>query len=234
MGIRSLNRFLQNKCKYLLPQTLTKMKGWNIAIDINNYLYQIIDGDLMKNLADFCFVLKKYNITPIFIFDGYPPEYKKKIIEQRRKNLSSLRNKHNILKMISKDNNSPLLQQTINSISKKIHKLTSNDIKNVKDYLKNNNYNYFVATEQTEADTICYELVKNNSVKAVLSQDMDIIGMGSPITIRNFNQKEETCIYYVMDDILADIGITIEDFKKMCSMVTDKFSIEKAFEFINK
>ena len=234
MGVRSLNRFLQKRCKNLLPQTIAKMKGWKIAIDINNYLYQIINGDLMKNLEDFCSVLKKHNITPLFVFDGYPPEYKKKIIMQRRNNLLSLRNKHKILEMINKDNKSPLLEQSINNISKKIHKLTSADIVRVKKYFENNDYNYFVSSDQTEADTMCYELVKNKSVDAVLSEDMDIVSMGSSVTIRKFNQEEETCVYYVLDDIVNDIGITVEKFKKMCSMVTDKYSIEKAFEFINK
>lgn len=234
MGVRSLNRFLQKRCKNLLPQTIAKMNGWKIAIDINNYLYQIINGDLMKNLEDFCSILKKHNITPLFIFDGYPPEYKKKIIAQRRNNLLSLRNKHKILEMISKDNKSPLLEQTINNISKKIRKLTSVDIIRVKKYFENNNYKYFVSSEQTEADTMCYELIKKKSVDAVLSEDMDIVSMGSPITIRMFDMNEETCVYYVLEDIVNIIGITIEEFKEMCSMVTDKYSIEKAFKFINK
>ena len=63
---------------------------------------------------------------------------------------------------------------------------------------------------------------------------MDIVSMGSPITIRMFDMIEETCVYYVLEDIVNIIGITIEEFKEMCSMVTDKYSIEKAFKFINK
>jgi hypothetical protein len=234
MGIRSLNRFLRQRCKNLLPQTIANMKGWTIAIDTNNYLYQIIDGDLMKNFDNFCCVLKKYDITPLFIFDGPPPEYKKKIIKQRRIDLSALRNKYNILEQISKDNNSSILKNSIHNISKKIYKLTSKDILSVKQYLERKNYKYLVTSEKTEADTVCYELINNNSVNAVLSEDMDIIGMGASVTIRNFNYKNETCIYYVMEDIINDIGITLKMFKQMCSMVSYRVSIEKAFEFINK
>jgi hypothetical protein len=70
-------------------------------------------------------------------------------------------------------------------------------------------------------------------VRAVISEDMDIIGMGSPVTIRCFDQKNETCIYYILDDIVAELCITTEKFKKMCSMVSNNCSVEKAFEFIN-
>ena len=193
MGIRSLNRFLRNRCKNLLSDDLEKMRNWKIAIDANNYLYQIINDDLLKNLDEFCGVLKKYNISAVWIFDGKPPTYKKAIIKQRRNYFSSLRNKHNILDQIynnKRERRDTNIEYSMNKIEKKMRKLTSTDIKQTKIYLDENGYTYFVTSDTVEADTMCVELINSNSVNAVLSEDMDIIGMGCPITIRRFDQKK--------------------------------------------
>ena len=230
MGIRSLNRFLQNKCKNLLPIGLEKLKNKRIAIDANNYLYQIINGDLIKNVNDACDVFSKYNIEILWIFDGYPPEYKKKIIEKRRNYFTSLNNKHNILSQIKKSNMSTKLEKTMEIIETKMRKLTSNDISEVKKYLEKNNYKYFVTNNEVEADKMCVDLALNNTVDAVLSEDMDIIGMCNPLTIRCFNKNNETCIYYNLHQIVSELGIEINDFKKMCSIVSNTMTIEKAFE----
>ena len=202
-----------------------------IAIDANNYLYQIINGNLLKNLDDACKVFKKYNIETIWIFDGYPPEYKKKIITQRRNYFTSLHRKHHMLSQIKKADKS--INKTMNEIAKKMRKLTSDDIINVKKYLELNNYKYFVTNREVEADTMCVDLAKNKTVYAVLSEDTDIIGMVCPITIRNFDKTNETCVYYNIDSIVTDLKITICEFKKMCGIVTENCSVEKAFELIN-
>ena len=232
MGIRSLNRFLQNRCNNLLPTSLEDLQNKTIAIDAHNYLYQIINGDLIQSLDKVCGIFKKYNIETLWIFDGYPPEYKKKIIKQRKIYFNSLHSKHNILMQIKKDNNSNNLNKTLEIIKHKMRKLTSDDIWQVKKYLENNDLKYFVSNNGVEADTVCVDLVKNKSAYAVLSEDMDIIGMGCPVTIRCFNKNNEKCIYYNIDNIVNDLGITIDTFKKMCGMVTKTVTIEKAFELI--
>jgi flap endonuclease-1 len=232
MGIRSLNKFLQNKCKNLFPEGLEGLRGKTIAIDAHNYLYQIINGDLLKNVTDACYVFKKYNIKTIWVFDGYPPEYKKKIIKQRKNYFNTLHSKHTILMQIKKDGITSNLNKSIDILEKKMRKLTSNDIAQVKKYLENNNYDYFVTNNGIEADTVCVDLVKSNSAYAVLSEDMDIIGMGCPMTIRKFNKIDETCIYYDIDNIIDELCITTDKFKKMCKMVTKNVTIGKAFELI--
>lgn len=232
MGIRSLNKFLQNRCNNLLPDSLEGLRDKTLAIDAHNYLYQIINGDLIQNLDDACSVFKKYNIETLWIFDGYPPEYKKKIIKQRKNYFNSLHSKHNILMQIKKDNNSNNLNKSLDIIKNKMRKLSSSDICQVKKYLEENNYKYFVTNNGVEADTMCVDLVNSKSVYAVLSEDMDIIGMGCPITIRKFNKNDEKCIYYNIDKIVSDLNLTVDTFKHMCAMVNNKVTVEKAFKLI--
>ena len=102
MGIRSLNKFLQTRCKNLFPKSLECLRDQTIAIDAHNYLYQIINGDLLINVSDACNVFKKYNIHTIWVFDGYPPEHKKDIIKKRKNYFRTLHSKHNILMQIKK------------------------------------------------------------------------------------------------------------------------------------
>tara|TARA_Y100000748_G_C15455512_1_gene472720 strand:+ start:429 stop:1139 length:711 start_codon:yes stop_codon:yes gene_type:complete len=234
MGIRSLNKFLQNRCSNLLPESLEDLRGRTIAIDAHNYLYQIINGDLLKNVNDACSVFKKYNIDTLWIFDGYPPEYKKKIIKQRKNYFSSLHSKHNILMQIKRSCGTTELNKSLDILENKMRKLTSNDIALVKKYLEDNNYKYIVTNDEIEADTMCVELVISKTAYAVLSEDMDIVGMGCPITIRKFNKLDENCIYYNMDSMVKELDITIDIFKQMCSMVTKNVTIEKAFELIKR
>ena len=232
MGIRSLNRFLQNICKKLLPTSLEDLRDKIIAIDANNYLYQIINGDILKNIDDACEVFKKYNIEPLFIFDGPPPDYKKQIIRKRRNYFTSLIARHKLLTQIKDACGTNNIDKTMHMLENKMRKLTSDDIAQVKKYLEVNNYKYFVTTNEVEADTMCVDLVKNKTVYAVLSEDMDIVGMGCPMTIRYFDKTNETCVYYNINNILNDLDITIDEFMKMCTMVSSTLSVEKAFELI--
>ena len=234
MGIRSLNRFLQNICKKLLPTSLEDLRDKIIAIDANNYLYQIINGNLLQNIDDACKVFKKYNIEPLFVFDGPPPDYKKTIIRKRRNYFNSLHSKHNMLTQIKDAGGTTNIDKTMHIIEKKMRKLTSDDIAQVKKYLDVNKYKYVVTNNEIEADTACVDLVKNKTVYAVLSEDMDIVGMGCPITIRYFDKTNETCVYYNIDNIVNDLGITIDEFMKMCNMVCKNISVEKAFQLIKK
>ena len=177
MGIRSLNKFLQTRCKNLFPKSLECLRDQTIAIDAHNYLYQIINGDLLINVSDACNVFKKYNIHTIWVFDGYPPEHKKDIIKKRKNYFRTLHSKHNILMQIKSDSVSTKLNKSIDMLEKKMRKLTSNDIAQVKKYLEDNKYEYVVTNNGIEADIVCVELVKGNKANAVLSEDMDIIGI---------------------------------------------------------
>ena len=72
MGIRLLNKFLQIKCgKTVLRKIhLKEYENKKIAIDIYNYLYRFKgDNRLIENLFIMCSIFRKYNISPIFVYD---------------------------------------------------------------------------------------------------------------------------------------------------------------------
>ena len=75
MGIKYLNKFLLTNCsrKSIKNTSLNNFYGKTIVVDTFIYLYKYMaDGSLQKNIENLILTFQKYNITPIFIFDGKP------------------------------------------------------------------------------------------------------------------------------------------------------------------
>ena len=87
MGIKYLNKFLQNNCseKAIKKSNLSQLANKTIVIDTSIYLYKFsLDNLLIENMQDLIQLFEKYNIKPIFIFDGKPPPSKMNLLYQRR------------------------------------------------------------------------------------------------------------------------------------------------------
>jgi 5'-3' exonuclease len=214
MGIRHLNRLLLKTCNNLSPKNISFMQNWKVAVDINNYLYKIIEGDLIKNIETFCNLMKLYNIKPIFIFDGKPPKEKVKLIQDRKFKMLALKNKLELLEKLQ--NKTQAIEKTINILKRKTKKITYLDILNVKEYLNKNNEIMLVSENNKEADDVCKEMIENGLVDAIISDDMDFVGGGCQNVIRMFDQKNRTASLYNFSYILNDMSMTKDEFKEMC------------------
>lgn len=105
MGIRMLNKFLQEKCKDSISCIqLSSLSGKKIVVDISIYLYKFLsEGALLENLYLMISIFREHNITPIFIFDGKPPSEKNDTIAFRKKNKKNAREEYYRLKQILDD-----------------------------------------------------------------------------------------------------------------------------------
>ena len=86
MGIAKLNRYLTDNCKNgtIRKIHLKELESKTIVIDVSIYLYKFLsNGDLIEQMYLFISILRSYNIVPIFIFDGKPPEEKREILMKR-------------------------------------------------------------------------------------------------------------------------------------------------------
>ena len=73
MGIKDLNKFFkENASNSIKLLHLKELDGKKIAIDISIYLYKFSNEEdsLIENIYLMLSILKFYNITPLFIFDG--------------------------------------------------------------------------------------------------------------------------------------------------------------------
>lgn len=105
MGIRMLNKFLQDKCKTSISCiNLSELSGKKIAVDISIYLYKFLsDNVLLENLYLMISIFREHKITPIFVFDGKPPVEKNDTIAFRKKTKSNAREEYYRLKQILED-----------------------------------------------------------------------------------------------------------------------------------
>ena len=105
MGIRMLNKFLQDKCKTSISCiNLSELSGKKIAVDISIYLYKFLsDNALLENLYLMISIFRENKITPIFVFDGKPPVEKNDTIAFRKKTKSNAREEYYRLKQILED-----------------------------------------------------------------------------------------------------------------------------------
>ena len=102
MGIRMLNKFLQDKCKTSISFiNLSELSGKRIAVDISIYLYKFLsENALLENLYLMISIFRENKIIPIFIFDGKPPVEKNDTIAFRKKTKKNAREEYYRLKQI--------------------------------------------------------------------------------------------------------------------------------------
>ena len=102
MGIRMLNKFLQDKCKNSITRiNLSDLAGKKIAVDISIYLYKFLsENALLENLYLMISIFREHDITPIFVFDGKPPVEKNDTIASRKKTKTTAREEYYRLKQI--------------------------------------------------------------------------------------------------------------------------------------
>ena len=105
MGIRMLNKFLQDKCKTSISLVnLSELSGKKIAVDISIYLYKFLgDNALLENLYLMISIFREHNIIPVFVFDGKPPAEKNDTIAFRKKTKLNARDEYYRLKQILDD-----------------------------------------------------------------------------------------------------------------------------------
>tara|TARA_Y100000816_G_scaffold289836_1_gene277141 strand:- start:4468 stop:5361 length:894 start_codon:yes stop_codon:yes gene_type:complete len=234
MGIRNLNNFLKNKCSRSIQKiTLAEISNRCIVVDISIYLYQFeVDGKLEVNMNKLIDIMCKYSIKPIFVFDGKPPCEKTQTIETRKEARKKASQEcEEINNMLSDDNISEeeklLLTEKYKKLKKEAVTLTRDKIKNVKNILNNRGV-CFIDPEDQEADKICAEMVVNDLCWACMSDDMDMFIYGCNFIIRDFDMENETAILYNLKEILRELDITYENFKRICVISgTDYNSIEK-------
>ena len=213
MGIRGLNKFLQDRCKYAINKKLLfSLKNKTIAIDANNYLYKFLtNGDLIPNLYEFCILMKYYNIKPIFVFDGEPPPEKMKIIEKRRERRKNAQKKYEILLAMSSKNN-----KKMEELKKEAVYLSNPLIKESKILLKLLNISVLIAPG--EADEYLCKMVKTGEAYAAMSEDMDLFVYGCPRIIRYVSILTHSCVIYDIESILNKLNTTQDEFTMLCIM----------------
>lgn len=229
MGIKNLNTLIEsNSLNGINKRHLSSFSGKILAIDTNVYLYKYLYGK--SNHIDGMFFMinkfKKFNITPIFILDGKPPDEKTDTIKNRRLIKDKLEEKLSLLKIeikaLETDMEIQEIQKEIDVIEKKIIYVNRNVIDKTKTLFDLMGVVYIEA--DCEAEHYCSKLCNLDIVDGVVSEDMDTIACGSKLVIRNFTNRDDNVESYYLQDILYDLNLTYKSFIDLCILLGNDYN----------
>jgi flap endonuclease-1 len=233
MGIRYLNRFLEDNClKDSIKKThLSKLKNKVMVVDTSIYLYRFLSENLlMENMYLFITILKKYKIKPIFIFDGKPPSEKKELLQQRRAEKKKAEEKYIELNnlLLNQDNpdneDKKKIVNEMEKLKRTFVKINDEDVKRVKILMDAFGVNYYDAPG--EADQLCGYLVKKNKAWGCISDDTDMFLYGCNYILRNINLLKHTCILYDKVSILKDLEMSENIFCEIMILSGTDYNID--------
>ena len=160
--------------------------------------------------------LLHYKITPIFVFDGKPPQEKKTLLQQRRDMKREAEGKYkDMLQQIEyglADETEEMSTQ-LASLKKQFLKVDQNHVQCVKSILRQ--YQVEFVDAPGESDELCVQYVKSRRAWACLSNDMDMFVYGTSRVLRDFSLTDHTVDLYVMSSILMDLNMDMKTFRQI-------------------
>tara|TARA_E500000178_G_scaffold306339_1_gene318424 strand:- start:4560 stop:5537 length:978 start_codon:yes stop_codon:yes gene_type:complete len=221
MGIKDLNPYLRaNVSEAIKELELNQFKGKIVCIDTSIYFYKFLykNNRYLEGFYQQIFRLRKNGLTPIYIFDGAPPQEKMKTLEIRKEKKEETRALIESMiaqkEELSSEEEKKALEFKISMMKKKLIYITSEYITKLKNLLELMNVQYIQAPG--EADLICGKLAKQGVVDLVMSDDMDLLTSGSSKVLRNFFITSNRVMYYDLDKILELMDININQWIDFC------------------
>ena len=221
MGIKDLNPYLRETVPNAIKEVeLSQFSGKKICIDTSIYFYKFLykNDRYLEGFYQQIFRLRKNGLTPIYIFDGAPPQEKMKTLELRKEKKEETKASIDSLyaqrESAKTDEEKKTLEFKISIMKKKLIYITSEYITKLKQLLDLMNVQYIQAPG--EADMICGKLAKQGVVDLVMSDDMDLLTSGSSKVIRNFFITSNKVMYYDLDKILELMDININQWIDFC------------------
>ena len=196
MGIKGLNIYMKKNCyKGIEKIKIDSFRGKKIVIDISIYMYKYkAEGILYEGIYEMLSILLSFDIIPIIIFDGIPPEEKQDEINARHEKKIEARKRYNELSSTKDENlTAQELDQKLKEISRSMVTITKNNKEQIKNLLRMMGINYYES--EGEADIVCAYFVNNHLAYAAMSEDMDLFVYGTERVIRHIDiMKKEFII----------------------------------------
>ena len=210
---------------------LMDLSGKKIAVDISIYMYRFSSDDtLIENMYLMLSIFRYYQIIPIFIFDGKPPEEKGDTLLKRKEDKTGAEKEYQSLKRrleLNRDMDETDKQELIcnmDILKKKFVTIHKNDIKKVKQLIHSYGATYYDAPG--EADELCALLTLKEKVWACLSEDMDMFVYGCPRVIRYLSLMSHTAVLYEMKGILNHLGISQKELREICVLSGTDYNVD--------
>ena len=226
MGIKGLKRLIKKHAPEGITEIqLKNLKGKKICIDSSiliykfRYLYSSDNFHIVGFLNKIIEYLE-YGISPIFVFDGNPPDAKKETLQKRKETREKIQQKVKNLKVTVSEFIQDSDDETIDtvSINEEITRLEKNiliitkqhylDVKTLLEYIGIPYYNSY-----GEAEEYCAFLQKKGIVDYILTEDTDSLTFGGSNVI--FTIKNNYTLYN-LKIILSKLELEMDEFIDLC------------------
>lgn len=220
MGIKKFTNLIPKNCFHEV--TLKTFKNSRIAIDASSMIYQYlvairIHGENAVNSSgknSSCIIgflrrttiLLENGITPVYVFDGKPPEMKAGTLEKRKQiKLESQ------IKSELAENEEESLKFKKRSIS-----VTKEIVDSLKSLLSFMGIQWVAA--EHEAESTCVALYNQGLVDYIASEDSDTIVIGSNNSVKVIKHFTKNDTMYLMksEEIMESLQISSEQFIDLC------------------
>lgn len=233
MGIKNLNQFIRHECSDAIKTiALDALAGKVVVIDANIFMYRFVAEDaLLENMFSMISFFQMHRIEPVFIFDGKPPEEKRKTLNKRTrlKRIAEMQynrlvshhdtmndsNGNNDNNGNDNPNDSPKKHaHALKALRRRFIRIGNADFERVKTLMRALGVQYIVASG--EADALCAQMVIKRKAYACVSDDTDLFVHGCCRVLRHINLFDQTATMYDMHKILNILGINMTEFRQIC------------------
>lgn len=240
MGIKHLNQFIRKQCSDAVKSMqLNELSGKTVVVDASIFMYRFIaDGALLENMYSMMSFFKMNNIVALFIFDGKPPEEKRKTLNKRKRlkyiaemqynrvvrDFNALNNNatnnatdHNTVTADNDPNRGNFTKEQVHALKvlrRRFIRISDADFERVKTLMRALGVQYLVA--EGEADVLCAQMVIKRKAYACVSDDTDLFVYGCTRVLRHINLFDQTVTMYDMPKILNLLGINMTEFRQIC------------------
>jgi flap endonuclease-1 len=146
-------------------------------------------------------------IRPVWVFDGLPPNLKRKELSRRKKLKSEAKEK------LAEAKETGNIEQQLKQHQRQVKMST----KVVDDAMKMLSLMGFpVVKAAAEAEAQCVELLKKGLVDAVASEDMDCLTFGCSMLLRGFKSKDKKIIEIHLKKVIEELELTMDQFVDFC------------------
>jgi len=227
MGIKGLTQLIkQNSPNAIETMNLHKLSGKKVAIDASLFMYKMLinmrgtnqsyltskDGKVVSHITGIFYKTSNYlavNITPIYVFDGKPPQNKDDVLKNRHEKVANAK---------AAMENESLSEEQKNLLEKQTIRLTKQHIDDIKQLLDLMGVSYVQA--DGEAEAYASEMCRKGMVDYVVTEDMDTLAFGCPKMIRTCLDRsiKRSDVISVIDlsVILKDFEMSYIEFIDMC------------------
>lgn len=227
MGIKGLTQLIkQNSPDAIETTNLHKLSGKKVAIDASLFMYKMLinmrttsnayftnkDGKVISHITGIFYKTSNYlavNITPIYVFDGKPPQNKQDVLDKRNAKVTNAKESME---------NITLTEEEKNNLEKKTVRLTKEYINDIKQLLDLMGVSYVQANGEAEA--YASEMCRQGLVDYVVTEDMDTLAFGCPKMIRTCLDKsiKRSDVISIIDleCVLKNFDMNYTQFLDMC------------------